>query len=88
MPDGYQFVLGSSATLAQNQALYKQHLFYDAASDFGPVALVADSARLLFVRKSLPVTSLAELISYARLNQANMHMVWDALIKASGFQAD
>ena len=38
-PDGYQFVLGSVGTHAQNQWLYKQPA-YNAAKDFAPVILV------------------------------------------------
>jgi tripartite-type tricarboxylate transporter receptor subunit TctC len=70
-PDGYQLVLGTSATHAQNQTLYKNPL-YDAAADFTPVALVADSARVLITRKDLPANSLAEFMSYAKSNQAKM----------------
>src|SRR5216683_1825981 len=35
-PDGYQFVLGSVGTHAQNQTLYKRPA-YNAATDFAPV---------------------------------------------------
>jgi tripartite-type tricarboxylate transporter receptor subunit TctC len=70
-PDGNQFVLGTSATHAQNQTLYKNPL-YDAAADFAPVALVADSARVLITRKDLPVQTLAEFMAYAKANQAKM----------------
>src|SRR5262245_4471981 len=41
-PDGYQFVFGSSAAFAYNQTLYKNPL-YNAATDFAPVALVAEA---------------------------------------------
>src|SRR5258708_7900000 len=39
-PDGYQFVLGTNGTHAQNQSLYKNPL-YNAATDFAPVARIA-----------------------------------------------
>ena len=42
-PDGYQFVLGSVGTHAQNQTLYK-HPAYNAAKDFEPVILVGRDA--------------------------------------------
>jgi tripartite-type tricarboxylate transporter receptor subunit TctC len=71
-PDGYQVVLGSSATHAQNQTLYKSPL-YDAATAFAPVTLVADSPRVLITRKDLPVTTFAEFAAYAKINQASMH---------------
>src|SRR5688572_11721009 len=37
-PDGYQFVLGSVGTHAQNQTLYKNP-HYDTATDFTPASL-------------------------------------------------
>jgi tripartite-type tricarboxylate transporter receptor subunit TctC len=71
-PDGYQMVLGTSATHAQNQTLYKSPL-YDAATAFAPVALVTDSPRVLITRKDLPATTFAEFAAYARAHQASMH---------------
>jgi putative tricarboxylic transport membrane protein len=70
-PDGYTFLLGGSAVLAQNQSFYKKPL-YNAAVDFTPVALVTDSARVLIVRKDFPARTLAEFTAYAKQNQATM----------------
>jgi len=70
-PDGYQFVLGSVGTHAQNQTLYK-HPAYNAATDFAPVALIAETPIVLIVRKDLPVDNLKEFIAYAKANQAKM----------------
>jgi len=64
-PDGYQFVYGNIGTHAQNQTLYKNPL-YNPATDFAPVALIAESPLILVTRADLPVTSLAEFIAYAR----------------------
>jgi tripartite-type tricarboxylate transporter receptor subunit TctC len=69
-PDGYQFMLGGTF-MALNQTLYKKPL-YNAASDFAPVALVADQPLVLIVRKDLPVSNLQEFIAYAKVNQAKM----------------
>src|ERR1700675_530154 len=41
-PDGYQFLLGGSSALAVNQAFYPNPL-YNAATDFAPVALIAET---------------------------------------------
>ena len=41
-PDGYQLALGSVGTHAYNQTLYKKPL-YNAATDFAPVALIAET---------------------------------------------
>lgn len=70
-PDGYQFVLGSVGTHAQNQTLYK-HPAYNAATDFTPVALIAETPIVLIVRKDLAVNNLREFIAYAKANQEKM----------------
>ncbi|HYX01437.1 MAG TPA: tripartite tricarboxylate transporter substrate-binding protein, partial [Reyranella sp.] len=70
-PDGYTFLFGGLANLAQNQTLYKQPL-YNAATDFTPVALVTDSPRLLITRKDLPVNTLPEFVAYAKANKDKM----------------
>lgn len=70
-PDGYTFLFGGLANLAQNQTLYKQPL-YNAATDFTPVGLVADSPRVLITRKDLPVSTLPEFIAYAKANRDKM----------------
>jgi tripartite-type tricarboxylate transporter receptor subunit TctC len=66
-PDGYTFLMGSSAVLAINQTLYKRPL-YDATSDFAPVALVTDSARVLITRKDFPANNFLEFVAYAKAN--------------------
>jgi tripartite-type tricarboxylate transporter receptor subunit TctC len=70
-PDGYTFVLGTVGTHAQGQSLYKKPL-YNAASDFTPVALIAEVPIVLITRKNLPVNNLQEFIAYAKANQAKM----------------
>src|SRR5580704_17586389 len=70
-PDGYQFVLGGTGTFAANQTLYK-HPLYNAATDFAPVALIAEQPLLLTARKDLPVGNLAEFIAYAKANEAKL----------------
>jgi tripartite-type tricarboxylate transporter receptor subunit TctC len=70
-PDGYQFVLGNIGTHAQNQTLYK-HPLYDAAADFAPVALIAETPLVLIARPDLPADDLPGFIAYARSHQAAM----------------
>jgi tripartite-type tricarboxylate transporter receptor subunit TctC len=70
-PDGYQFVLGNIGTHAENQTLYK-HPLYDAASDFAPVALIAETPLVLIARKDLPADDLPQFMAYTRANQATM----------------
>jgi tripartite-type tricarboxylate transporter receptor subunit TctC len=70
-PDGYQFVLGGSGTHAHSQTLFK-HPLYNAATDFAPVALIAEQPIVLIARKDLPADNLREFIAYATANQAKM----------------
>jgi tripartite-type tricarboxylate transporter receptor subunit TctC len=70
-PDGYTMVLGSVGTHAQNQSLYKQPL-YDAATDFTPVGLIAETPIALITRKDLPPNNFKDFVAYAKANQADM----------------
>jgi tripartite-type tricarboxylate transporter receptor subunit TctC len=70
-PDGYTFLLGGLSVLAQNQTLYRKPM-YDARTDFTPVSLFADSARILVTRKDLPVKTLPEFVAYAKANAPRM----------------
>src|SRR3954469_13208047 len=70
-PDGYTMILASVGTHAQNQSLYKKPL-YNAATDFTPVAFLAETPIALITRKDLAVGNLTEFIAYAKANQAKM----------------
>src|SRR5205814_5849861 len=61
-PDGYTFVLGTVGTHAQGQTLYKRPL-YNAATDFTPVALIAEVPIILIARKNLPTNDFKEFVS-------------------------
>jgi tripartite-type tricarboxylate transporter receptor subunit TctC len=70
-PDGYQFVLGNLGTHAANQTLYK-HPLYNAATDFTPVGLLAETPLVLLARRDLPASDLPGFITYAKANQGSM----------------
>jgi tripartite-type tricarboxylate transporter receptor subunit TctC len=70
-PDGYQFVLASTSTHAQNQSIFKNPL-YNAATDFAPVALAVDLPQVLIARSSLPASNMTEFVTYAKANQGKM----------------
>jgi tripartite-type tricarboxylate transporter receptor subunit TctC len=70
-PDGYTLLLSGLAVLGQIPTLYKKPL-YNAVTDFEPVALIAESARILITRKDLPANTLGEFITYAKANQDHM----------------
>ncbi|HEY1804427.1 MAG TPA: tripartite tricarboxylate transporter substrate-binding protein [Terracidiphilus sp.] len=71
-PDGYQFLIGTLGTQAQNQTLYKSPL-YNAATDFTPVALLWQVRFILMTRKDLPADNLQEFIAYVKAHQPAMH---------------
>ena len=64
IPDGYTIVL-ISASYATNAAIYK--LPYDAVRDITPVTQIFDSATIVALHPSVPVSTVRELIA---LNKA------------------
>ena len=70
-PDGYTFGVGSVGTHAQNQTLYKKPA-YNSATDFTPIALMAETPIALTVRKDLPVNNFKEFVTYAKANHGKM----------------
>lgn len=66
-PDDNTLFVGTGSSLAQNSATQKD-LPYDPTKDFTPVALVGSSPGAIYVRESLPVNTLQELVEYAREN--------------------
>ena len=70
-PDGYQLVLGNVGTHAANQTFYKAPL-YNAATDFAPITLIAQTPLVLLARRNLPADNLAQFTAYARANQSSM----------------
>ena len=71
-PDGYQILFGNSATQTYSQSLYKAPL-YNAATEFAPIALVAETPPVLIARNDLPVNNLKDFIAYTKTNQAKMY---------------
>ena len=64
-PDGYTLLFGdtSSQIIAPYLMLNPP---YDAAKDFAPVSMMASSSTAIVVHPSVPATTLAEFIAYAR----------------------
>ena len=63
--DGHTLVLAPLASLVVNPHMYK-FVGYDTFKDLAPVAMVADLPLLLVVNPSLPVTTVPELVAYAK----------------------
>src|SRR5262245_37662567 len=64
-PDGYTIVMAGSGSLAISAALYKK-LPYDPVKDLVPLVLAGRIPFFLVVNPSLPVRSVAELVTYAK----------------------
>ncbi len=65
-PDGYTFFMGATHH-AIAETLYPK-LGYNIERDFVPIAVVAVLPNVVVVNPKLPVTSVAELIAYAKAN--------------------
>jgi tripartite-type tricarboxylate transporter receptor subunit TctC len=70
-PDGYTMVMAGSGSLAISAMLYKK-LPYDPVKDFVPILLPAKIPFFLVVNPSLPVRSVAELVTYAKENPGKL----------------
>ena len=64
-PDGYTILLGTAGPMAANAAIYSK-LPYHPLRDFVPVALIGTYPVIMVVNASLPVSSVQELIGYAK----------------------
>src|SRR5687767_5171016 len=60
--DGYTMMMGLTANVAVNPALYPK-LPYDPLRDFAPVTLIANAPYVLVVPPSLPARNAKELIA-------------------------
>jgi tripartite-type tricarboxylate transporter receptor subunit TctC len=97
-PDGYELLLGTSATHALSQTLHKKPP-YNAITDFTPVALLAEQPFVVVARKNLPVSRVDELVAYAKANPrtvqfasagegSSTHLVCTMFNAAAGIQAN
>ena len=66
-PDGYTLLLATTGPAATNKLMYKD-MSFDPQRDFTPIVLVGKSPVMIVARRGLPVTSLRELIDYAKAN--------------------
>jgi tripartite-type tricarboxylate transporter receptor subunit TctC len=70
-PDGYTVLLATGSLLAINVSLYK-NLGYDPEKDFEPITVIGTQTNVLYTHPSVPATSLAELIAYAKANPGKL----------------
>jgi len=69
--DGYTLLYGTNGTHAINQTLYGK-LQFDPQHDFAPVSRMTRIAAMMVVHPSVPATSVAEFIQYARANPGKL----------------
>ncbi len=96
-PNGYTLSWGTSSTFAVNPGIQKS-LPYDPVKDFTPVAMLVSAPWLLLTHSSVPATTVAELIAYAKasggkLNYgsygsgASNHLAFELLRSVTGIEA-
>jgi tripartite-type tricarboxylate transporter receptor subunit TctC len=91
--DGYTLIMGNHTTLAILPHLIK--VGYDPAKDLQPVILMLAVPNVVVTRAGLPVTSMAELIAYAKANRltnatqgigASGHLIGEQLRQLTGVE--
>src|SRR6516162_10476428 len=76
-PDGYTLLFTNTSGMAINLISFKQ-LPYDPTRDFTPVALVCSlGPQMLSVNATLPVSTVSELIAYAKANPGKLSIAYD-----------
>lgn len=70
-PDGYTLALGNIASLAINTGIYAK-MPYDPAKDLTPIMHTVDVNYVLIVHPSVPVTTVPELVAYAKANPGKL----------------
>jgi tripartite-type tricarboxylate transporter receptor subunit TctC len=71
-PDGHTMILATNSPLSAAPHLRK-NLPYDPINDFTPISFVGNYTFFIVVHPSVPVKSLAELISHARANPGKLN---------------
>jgi tripartite-type tricarboxylate transporter receptor subunit TctC len=94
-PDGYTILLSYTGTLAINPTLYP-NAGYNPRKDFAPIGTIGSQPSVLTVHPSLPVTSSAELIAYAKANPGKInygfvpgtigHMTTELFMRSAGLE--
>jgi tripartite-type tricarboxylate transporter receptor subunit TctC len=71
-PDGYTLMVGYTGTLAIAPSLYR-NVGYDPRKDFIAIGMIGSAPSSLVVHPSFPVTSVSELIAYAKANPGKVN---------------
>jgi tripartite-type tricarboxylate transporter receptor subunit TctC len=70
-PDGYTLLAGTTTELVIAPVI-AANLSYDPVKDLSPIAITAISVSALMVHESVPVTTLKELVAYAKANPGKL----------------
>jgi tripartite-type tricarboxylate transporter receptor subunit TctC len=70
--DGYTLLLSSIATHCTAPVVYK-NIAYDPARDFSHIGLIATAPAMLSVNSTLPIHSVADLVTYARAKPGELN---------------
>src|SRR5882672_1574884 len=70
-PDGHTILFGNTSTMVLNPAIMAR-VPYDPVKDFAPIGIVAISASGIMVHPSVPATTLAEFLPYAKANASKL----------------
>src|SRR5712691_5896929 len=71
-PDGYALLVNATGGMSVNPVLYTK-LPYDSLKDFVPISMVGVFPLVLVVHPSVPVSSVRELIAYAKANPGKLN---------------
>ncbi|MES2183182.1 MAG: tripartite tricarboxylate transporter substrate binding protein [Pseudomonadota bacterium] len=70
--DGYTLFVAGNGALAINPSIYRK-IGYDPLKDFAPVAQLASAPYVLAVNAKVPVSTVRELIAYAKANPGKLN---------------
>ena len=71
-PDGYTLFVTAASIFVLNPLLYKK-LNYDPAKDFRMLAVITDLPVIMEVNPSVPATTVAEFVAYAKQNPGKLN---------------
>ncbi len=71
-PDGYTLLMGTNSTHGSNPVLYAKTP-YDPIRDFAPITLTVGTPYVLAVHPSVPVTTLKQLIAFAKARPGQLN---------------
>ena len=71
-PDGYTILYGTNSAMTLRRFLVKD-MPYDTMKDFIPVARIGEATSAVAATMNLPVSTLGELIEYARRNPGKIN---------------